>query len=592
MSTDGRGMNGGSRARGTRGGHGAGEGLEHRGATAGHGAGEGLERRRAGVEVALRAALRRELPAAVALRRELHAAPRVSGQEGPTLKRLLDALPGGAVEHVAGTGAVLRIGGSGPAVGVRGELDALPIVERTGVPWAAANGAMHACGHDVHLAAVVALARAVAATASGQVPELHPEVLAEAAAEGAAKAATDAAAATAAECGPENAAEAATGSAAEPSERAATRSGAEDGEGTGTRGDAERAEGTVGRSGAERVEGTAGRGGAERAEGAGRGGGAGRGDGGPAGGVPAGVAVEAVQEFVEAEAEIVSEAAAAGAVAAAIEAVTGGGLAPLVVVLQPREETYPSGASDVVESGVLERQRVHAMIGAHVQPILPEGTIACTPGPVNASSDEFRVTVKGADGHAAYPHLTRDPVLAMSQVIVAAQQLVSRAADPMTPTVVTFGTVNAGTTPNAVPGEAVARGTLRTMSQDWRVRLHGRFAQVAEDTASAYGCAAEVEIMNGEPILVNDHDLAVRAGERLREHGWTVNDELRSCGADDFARYGDVATSLMMFVGVDTESGLHSPSFLPGDDAVGAVAEALLAGYLAASTSGPAGTER
>ncbi|MFC7108334.1 hypothetical protein ACFQQB_52745 [Nonomuraea rubra] len=63
-----------------------------------------------------------------------------------------------------------------------------------------------------------------------------------------------------------------------------------------------------------------------------------------------------------------------------------------------------------------------------------------------------------------------------------------------------------------------------------------------------------------------------------------MNDELRSCGADDFARYGDVAASLMMFVGVDTESGLHSPAFLPGDAAVGAVAEALLAGYLAASS--------
>ncbi|MFB4274123.1 M20 family metallopeptidase [Nonomuraea sp. MTCD27] len=422
----------------------------------------GADGSRADAEEALRAALSRELPAAVALRRELHALPRVSGHEGPTLKQVLDALPGGPVEHVAGTGAVLRIGGPGPAVGVRGELDALPIVERTGVPWAATNGAMHACGHDVHLAAVVALARAVAATG----PEL----------------ATDLATGPESAIGPELAPE------PEP--------------------------------------------------------------------VP-GIGARAV--------------------------------APLLVVLQPREETYPSGALDVVSSGVLERHRVHAMIGAHVQPVLPEGTIACTPGPVNASSDEFRVTVRGSEGHAAYPHLTRDPVLAMAQVIVAAQQLVSRAADPMTPTVVTFGTVTAGTTPNAVPGEAVARGTLRTMSEGWRERLHRRFTQVAEDTASAYGCVAEVEILLGEPMLVNDPALAVRAGDRLREQGWAVTDELRSCGADDFARYGDVTPSLMMFVGVDigdTGAGLHSPGFLPGDAAVGAVAEALLAGYLASSRAG------
>lgn len=443
--------------------------------------------RTAGMEAALRAALRKELPSAVVLRRELHAMPRVSGHEEPTLKRMLDALPAGHVEYVAGTGAVLRVGGPGAAIGVRGELDALPIVERTGVPWAATNGAMHACGHDVHLAAVVALARAVAAVtavASGSADETAGEVVAEAAAQGAAAAATEAAT------------EAAAGAAAEA-----------------------------------------------------------------------------------------AAGAAAGTVTEAVAEVAGGppSPAPLLVVLQPREETFPSGAQDVVRSGVLTRHGLRAMVGAHVQPVLAEGTIACTPGPVNASSDEFRVVVTGAEGHAAYPHLTRDPVLAMAQVIVAAQQLVSRAADPMVPTVVTFGTVAAGTTPNAVPGEAVATGTLRTMSQRWREELHGRFRQVVRDTARAYGCTADVEILPGEPILINDHDLALRAGERLREQGWTVSDELRSCGADDFARYGSVAASLMMFVGVDTEAGLHSPRFLPDDEAVAAVAEALLAGYLAAS---------
>ncbi|UBU17596.1 M20 metallopeptidase family protein [Nonomuraea gerenzanensis] len=422
---------------------------------------------KAGVEAAVRTALRRELPGAMALRRELHAAPCVSGQEGPTLRRVLAALPGGVAEHVAGTGAVLRIGGPGPAVGVRGELDALPITERTGVPWAAVNGAMHACGHDVHLAAVVALARAVAAV--------------------------------------------------------------------------------------EAAEGYA--------------------------------AVEAAEGYAAAEGFGAVEAAEGFGALGGFGAEAGRGLAPLLAVLQPREETVPSGASDVVASGVLTRHHVRAMIGAHVQPVLPEGTVACVPGAVNAASDEFRVIVKGGEGHAAYPHLTRDPVLAMAQVIVSAQQLVSRVADPMAPTVVTFGTVNAGDAPNAVPGEAVARGTLRTMSPEWRGRLHRRFKQVAEDTARAYGCNAVVEILPGEPVLINDPALTARTGERLREHGWSVNDELRSCGADDFARYGDVAASLMMFVGVDTESGLHSPGFLPGDAAVDAVAQALLAGYLAASSS-------
>jgi amidohydrolase len=373
----------------------------------------------------LRAALHAKLPAAYTLRRELHAEPYVSGREEPTLKRMLDALPEGtALERVAGTGALLRIGGEGPAVGVRGELDALPIMEETGVPWASSNGAMHACGHDVHLAALVALARAI-----------------------------------------------------------------------------------------ERVR------------------------------APA----------------------------------------PLVAVLQPREESYPSGALEIVESGALQRHQVGAMVAAHVQPVLDAGETACTPGAVNASSDEFTLTVRGRPGHAAYPHLARDPVLALAQIIVAAQQIVSRDSDPMTPTVITFGTVSAGTAPNAIPEEAFARGTLRTMSEPWRHQLHDRFRAVVEGVARVHGCEVEVRILPGEPVLVNDTRLAEETGYILVDAAHHMPVLLRSCGADDFAHFASVVPSLMLFVGTDTEAGLHSPYFLPGDEAVEAVAESLLSAYLAAA---------
>jgi len=372
----------------------------------------------------LRAALHAELPAAFQLRRELHAEPCVSGKEEPTLKRVLDALPeGSAMERVAVTGALLRVGGEGLAVGVRGELDALPIWEETGVPWASQNGAMHACGHDVHLAALVALTRAV--------DRVQPPV-------------------------------------------------------------------------------------------------------------------------------------------------------PMVAVLQPREEGPPSGARDIVESGALQRHRVGAMVASHVQPVLDAGETACTPGAVNASADQFTLVVRGRGGHAAYPHLSRDPVLALAQIIVAAQQLVSRDADPMTPTVVTFGAVSGGTAPNAIPGQAGARGTIRTMSESWRNGLHDRFHEIVEGIAHAHGCEAELRIVYGDPVLVNDAGLAEETGRILVDAAHHMPATLRSCGADDFARFASVVPSLMLFVGTDTGSGLHSPYFLPGDETVTAVAESLLAGYLGA----------
>lgn len=106
------------------------------------------------------------LAEAVALRREIHANPRLSGDESDTAQLVCAALGFDSGTTVATTGRLIEVPGwAGPAVGpiaLRAELDSLPIVEQTNVPWAATNGAMHACGHDVHLSAVVAVAKAAA----------------------------------------------------------------------------------------------------------------------------------------------------------------------------------------------------------------------------------------------------------------------------------------------------------------------------------------------------------------------------------------------------------------------------------------------
>jgi amidohydrolase len=104
------------------------------------------------------------LPAAVALRRELHASPLVGGNEAETAQRVVDWIGLGDGEVVAGTGRLLRLpSGSGTMIAVRAELDGLPVEESTGAAWASTNGAMHACGHDVHLAGLAAVVRAATA---------------------------------------------------------------------------------------------------------------------------------------------------------------------------------------------------------------------------------------------------------------------------------------------------------------------------------------------------------------------------------------------------------------------------------------------
>jgi amidohydrolase len=107
--------------------------------------------------------IERELPRAVALRRRLHAHPELAHMERETAASVAAELPVSA-ESVAGTGLLARIGDAGAPNGVapiavRAELDGLPIEERTAAAFAARGGVMHACGHDVHMAALVALSR-------------------------------------------------------------------------------------------------------------------------------------------------------------------------------------------------------------------------------------------------------------------------------------------------------------------------------------------------------------------------------------------------------------------------------------------------
>ena len=167
-----------------------------------------------------------------------------------------------------------------------------------------------------------------------------------------------------------------------------------------------------------------------------------------------------------------------------------GGPRPALAVLQPREESLPSGARDIVESAELAARPVGAFLGVHLHPSLPAGTIAVQAGPVNAAADEFTVTITGQPGHAAYPHLGRDPVVAAAATVMALQHLISRRINPMHPAVLTVGALQAGTVSNAIPETAVLKGTLRAFDEDDRAQLHDTVSQTATLTAQAYGCSA------------------------------------------------------------------------------------------------------
>jgi amidohydrolase len=273
-------------------------------------------------------------------------------------------------------------------------------------------------------------------------------------------------------------------------------------------------------------------------------------------------------------------AAAALARAAATVHRTAGLPAALLLVLQPREELAPSGARDVVDSGLLAEQRARSMIGVHVQPRVAAGRVAVDPGVVNAGVDEFTITVTGRGGHSAYPHLAHDPVPALCQSVLAARDAVE-VIDPMHPAVLTVGMLQAGSAPNVIGEQARAHGTLRTVDPADRARLLERLQAAVHGTAAAYGCAGELAIAPGEAPLHNDPALVAAVRARLTDRPAPADTEFRSCGSDDFATYGEVLPAVMMFLGVaDGSPMLHEPRFLPPDRLVGEAAAAMLAGYL------------
>jgi amidohydrolase len=223
---------------------------------------------------------------------------------------------------------------------------------------------------------------------------------------------------------------------------------------------------------------------------------------------------------------------------------------------------------------------------------VPWGYASVEPGAVNASCDYLRIKVEGAGGHGAYPHRARDPILALSHIVVALQSLVSRRLDPVHPGVFSVGWTRAGSAENVIPETAEAGGTLRALEPEDRAPLREAAREISEATARAHGCAASVAITEGEPATVNDASIASAVHALAPEAGFELAPPMRSCGSDDFGFYGRLAPTLMVFVGLGGAPGterlpLHHPRFLPPPEAVRTVARAQALAFVASSTRQP-----
>ena len=246
----------------------------------------------------------------------------------------------------------------------------------------------------------------------------------------------------------------------------------------------------------------------------------------------------------------------------------------LLALLQPREETFPSGARDIIDTGALASHQPLAVIGVHLQHSLLPGTVGRPRAP-STPPRRFEITVTGRGGHAGYPHLavTPCPRCARRGRAAAGHQPVRRPH----PRRRGLGRRHRGRPgPHVIPETARALGSLRALDPADRPRLQEAVREIVTHTCRGYGCDGQVTITEGEPALVNDPALAAASWPWARQAGFAIDDAFRSCGADDFSYYLTTAPTLMLFVGTHDDITLHNAHFLPPDEAVGEVAGAML----------------
>jgi len=225
-----------------------------------------------------------------------------------------------------------------------------------------------------------------------------------------------------------------------------------------------------------------------------------------------------------------------------------------LLMFQPGEEGF-HGARVMLDEGLLDLpagQEVTGAFALHISTRYASGTIDYRPGPMLVAADFIRLTIRGRGGHASAPHQTIDPIPVAAEFVLALQAMVTRRVDVFDPAVVTIAHIDAGTTTNIIPETAFVEGTIRTASEATRALVHAGVRRVVEGICAAHDATAELEIIPGYPVTINDPAFtAFAAGVAAEALGADAVIELAApiMGAEDFSYVLQRVPGAMFFVG-------------------------------------------
>lgn len=208
------------------------------------------------------------------------------------------------------------------------------------------------------------------------------------------------------------------------------------------------------------------------------------------------------------------------------------------LVFQPAEEGG-GGAREMMRDGLFDRFPMDAIFGAHNWPGMQVGQFAIKNGPCFASSNEFKVKVRGKGGHAAMPHNSIDPVPVACQMVQAFQTIVTRNVRPIDPAVISVTMIHTGEATNVVPDVCVMQGTVRTFTLEVLDLIERRMREIAEHTCAAFGASCEFEFSRNYPPTINhpaETDFARRVMAEVVGEANVLEFE-PTMGAEDFSYY-------------------------------------------------------
>lgn len=240
----------------------------------------------------------------------------------------------------------------------------------------------------------------------------------------------------------------------------------------------------------------------------------------------------------------------------------------VMLIFEPSEEMYPGGARMMMDDGLFNAVMPNEIYSFHCLPEMEVGRIGMKKGRYMASTDELYWTVKGKGGHGATPHMSVDPILIASHIVVALQQLVSRNAPPMMPTVLSFGKFIGEGRTNIIPDEVKMEGIIRTFDPQWRLDCHEKIRKMSCGIAESMGGRCDLFIDFGYPPVINDDACTQQVHDNGVDYLGADNVDwldLRMT-AEDFAFFAQKIPACYFRVGIHVPGtpycNLHRPDLL------------------------------